>query len=135
MEGSKLSFWEFAKRQLHASVNFSVGAALLLSVLLLPENTFGRAIQVVLGLLSVIMLAEKTWKFVKRGFFHFTLEDSYVFLSALVILTLIVWLPDYIFGLSVKIAFGIAGLVLMVLAISDFLRHIKDLRQNGTKGG
>ncbi len=135
MEGSKLSFWEFAKRQFHASVNFSVGAALLLSVLLLPENTFGRAIQVVLGLLSVIMLAEKTWKFVKRGFFHFTLEDSYVFLSALVILTLIVWLPDYIFGLSVKIAFGIAGLVLMVLAISDFLRHIKDFRQNGTKGG
>ena len=126
MESQKISFWEFVKRQLHASANFLIGATLLLTVLLLPENTFGRTLQIVLGLLSVIMLGEKTWKFVKRGFLHFTLEDSYIFLSALVILTLIVWLPDYIFGLSVKIAFGIAGLVLMVLAISDFLRHIRD---------
>jgi len=128
MESQKLTFWEFAKKQLHASVNFLIGATLLLTVLLLPENTFGRTLQIVLGLLSVIMLGEKTWKFVKRGFLHFTLEDSYIFLSALVILTLIVWLPDYIFGLSVKIAFGIAGLVLMVLAISDFLRHIRDFK-------
>ncbi len=124
-----LSFWEFVKRQAHTSINFLIGAALILSVLLLPEETFGRAIQVILGLLSVIMLAEKTWKFAKRGFLHFTLEDSYIFLSAVVILTLIVWLPSYVFGLSVKIAFGIAGVVMLILSISDFLRHIKDLKR------
>ena len=124
------SLWEFVKRQLHATVNFLIGASLILAVLLLPEDKFGRDLQIILGLLSVVMLAEKTWKFVKRGFLHFSLEDSYIFLSALVILTLVVWLPGYIFGLSVKIAFGIAGLVLLVLAISDFLRHIKDFRKN-----
>ena len=124
------SLWEFVKRQLHATVNFLIGASLILAVLLLPEDKFGRDLQIILGLLSVVMLAEKTWKFVKRGFLHFSLEDSYFFLSALVILTLVVWLPGYIFGLSVKIAFGIAGLVLLVLAISDFLRHIKDFRKN-----
>ena len=124
------SLWEFVKRQLHATVNFLIGASLILAVLLLPEDMFGRDLQIILGLLSVVMLAEKTWKFVKRGFLHFSLEDSYIFLSALVILTLVVWLPGYIFGLSVKIAFGIAGLVLLVLAISDFLRHIKDFRKN-----
>ena len=124
------SLWEFVKRQLHATVNFLIGASLILAVLLLPEDKFGRDSQIILGLLSVVMLAEKTWKFVKRGFLHFSLEDSYIFLSALVILTLVVWLPGYIFGLSVKIAFGIAGLVLLVLAISDFLRHIKDFRKN-----
>jgi hypothetical protein len=123
------TLWEFVKRQLHATVNFLIGASLILAVLLLPEDKFGRDLQIILGLLSVVMLAEKTWKLVKRGFLHFSLEDSYIFLSALVILTLVVWLPGYIFGLSVKIAFGIAGLVLLVLAISDFLRHIKDFRQ------
>jgi hypothetical protein len=129
--GEKLSFTEFVKRQFHASVNFVIGASLILVVLLLPENTFGKGLQLILGILSVIMLAEKTWKFVKRGFLHFTLEDSYIFLTAIVILTLIVWLPSYIFGLSVKIAFGIAGLVILVLSISDFLRHIKDFRRDG----
>jgi hypothetical protein len=127
----KISFLEFVKRQFHASINFLIGAALILTVLLLPEDTFGRGIQIILGILSVVMLAEKTYKFAKRGFLHFSLEDSYIFLSAIVILTLIVWLPGYIFGLSVKIAFGIAGLVILILSISDFLRHIRDLRENG----
>ena len=120
---------EFFKNQLHATVNFLVGAILLLSVLLLPEATFGRVLQIILGVLSVFMLGEKTWKFIKRGFLHFGIEDAYIFLSALVILTLIVLAPDYFFGLSVKIAFGIAGLVLIVLSISDFLRHIRDFQQ------
>jgi len=128
MESNKISFWEFIKRQFHSTVNFLIGASLVLSVILLPEHVVGRLLQIVLGVLSVYMLAEKTWKFVKRGFLHFSIEDSYIFLSALVILTLIAWVPGYFFGLSVKIAFGIAGLVLMVLAISDFLRHIKDFK-------
>ena len=126
----KTSVWEFLKSQIHATVNFVIGATLLLSVLLLPEATFGRALQVILGVLSVFMLGEKTWKFIKRGFLHFSIEDAYIFLSALVILTLIVLAPDYFFGLSVKIAFGIAGLVLIVLSISDFLRHIKDFTES-----
>jgi len=125
----KTTVWEFLKAQIHATVNFLIGSVLLLSVLLLPEATFGRILQLVLGTLSVFMLAEKTWKFIKRGFLHFGIEDSYIFLSALVILTLIVLAPDYFFGLSVKIAFGIAGLVLIVLAISDFLRHVKDFQE------
>ena len=120
---------EFLKDQLHATINFIIGATLLLSVLLLPEATFGRILQIVLGVLSVFMLAEKTWKFIKSGFFKFSIEDAYIFLSALVILTLIVLAPDYFFGLSVKIAFGIAGLVLIVLSISDFLRYIKTYTQ------
>jgi hypothetical protein len=127
----KLSFLELVKNQIHPSINFLIGASLILIVLLLPEETFGRGIQIVLGILSVIMLAEKTYKFVKRGFLHFSLEDSYIFLSAIVILTLIVWLPSYVFGLSVKIAFGIAGLVILILAISDFLRHIKSFKKSG----
>ncbi len=98
----------------------------MLSVLLLSEAKVGRILEIVLGFLSIWMLAEKTWKFIKRGFLHFSLEDSYIFLSAMVILTLIAWAPDYFFGLSIKVAFGIAGLVLMLLAIFDFLRHIKD---------
>ena len=124
---------EFLKNQIHATVNFVIGASLLLSVLLLPEATFGRALQIILGVLSVFMLGEKTWKFVKRGFLHFSIEDAYIFLSALVILTVLVVAPDYIFGLTVKIAFGIAGLVLLVLSISDFLRHIRDYTQSGNK--
>ena len=129
MSGKTNPTLEFLKDQLHATINFIIGATLLLSVLLLPEATFGRILQIVLGVLSVFMLAEKTWKFVKRGFFHFGIEDAYIFLSALVILTLIVLAPDYFFGLSVKIAFGIAGLVLIVLSISDFIRHMKDYSQ------
>ena len=119
---------EFLKKQFHATLNFVIGAILLLSVLLLPEATFGRILQVILGVLSVFMLADKTWKFIRRGFLHFTLEDSYIFLSALVILTVLVVAPDYIFGLTVKIAFGIAGLVLIVLAISDFFRHLGEYK-------
>ena len=120
---------EFLKKQFHAILNFVIGSTLLLSVLFLPEATFGRILQVILGVLSVFMLADKTWKFVRRGFLHFTLEDSYIFLSALVILTVLVVAPDYIFGLTVKIAFGIAGLVLIVLAISDFFRHLGEYRR------
>ena len=62
------------------------------------------------------------------GIFHFTFEDAYIFLSAVVILTLVVWLPDYVFGLSVKIAFGIAGLVFMLISVINFLTHIKELQ-------
>jgi len=126
--------WELLKKQFHATINFAVGAALLLGVFLLPEATFGKILQIVLGGLSVFMLAEKTWKFVRRGFLHFTIEDTYIFLSAMVLLTLLVVNPDYIVGLIVKIAFGIAGLVLIILAISDFFRHIGEYR-NATSGG
>jgi len=123
-----MTFLEFLKKQAHNSANFLVGAILLLSVLLLPEATFGRWLQIILGILSVIMVALKTWKFIKMGIFHFTFEDAYIFLSAVVILTLVVWLPDYVFGLSVKIAFGIAGLVFMLISVINFLTHIKELQ-------
>ncbi len=126
----KPTFAELIRRQIHASVNFVIGALLVLGVLLLPENSFGKIIQIVLGFLSIFMLGDKTWKFVKRGFLHFSLEDSYIFLSSIVILTLVVWLPSYIFGLSLKIAFGIAGLVVIILAISDFLRHLNEFRNS-----
>jgi vacuolar-type H+-ATPase subunit I/STV1 len=125
-----MTFLEFVKKQAHNSLNFIIGATLLLSVLLLPEATFGRWLQIILGILSVIMVGLKTWKFIKQGILHFTFEDAYIFLSAVVILTLVVWLPDYIFGLSVKIAFGIAGLVLIVIAVINFLAHIKEYRKS-----
>ena len=130
MKNSNNATIEFLKKQFHATLNFVIGSTLLLSVLLLPEATFGRILQVILGALSVFMLADKTWKFIRRGFLHFTLEDSYIFLSALVILTVLVVAPDYIFGLTVKIAFGIAGLVLIVFAISDFFRHLGEYRRS-----
>ena len=130
MKNSNNATIEFLKKQFHATLNFVIGSTLLLSVLLLPEATFGRILQVILGALSVFMLADKTWKFIRRGFLHFTLEDSYIFLSALVILTVLVVAPDYIFGLTVKIAFGIAGLVLIVLAISDFFRHLGEYKRS-----
>jgi archaellum biogenesis protein FlaJ (TadC family) len=76
------------------------------------------------------MLALKTWKFFQRGLLHFTIEDAYIFISAIVILTLIAWSPAYFFGWSVKIAFGITGLVLIILAISDFFRHIPRKEEN-----
>ena len=121
---------EFLKKEFHATLNFVIGASLLLSVLLLPEATFGRALQLLLGILSVFMLADKTWKFIKRGFLNFTIEDSYIFLSAIVILTLLVVAPDYFIGLTVKIAFGIAGLVLIIFAISDFFRHLREYKRS-----
>jgi len=118
----------FLKGELRAVFNFLLGAALTLGVLLLPEDAFGRALQVVLGALSVLMLFLKVWKFLKRGFRELSLEDVYVFLSALVILTLIAWEPAYFFGLSVKIAFGVAGIVIMVLALSDAVRHAREFK-------
>lgn len=125
-----MTFLDFVKRQAHNSVNFLIGAILLLSVLLLPEATFGRWLQIILGILSVIMLGLKTWKFIRQGILHFTFEDSYIFLSAIVILTLVVWLPDYVFGLSVKIAFGISGLVFIVISVVNFLSHIKEYQRS-----
>ncbi|NPA14440.1 MAG: hypothetical protein GXN97_04565 [Aquificae bacterium] len=120
----------FLEWQIHGLVNFVIGSVLLLSVLLLPEDTFGRILQIVLGLFSIVMLALKTWKFFQRGLLHFTIEDAYIFISAIVILTLIAWSPAYFFGWSVKIAFGITGLVLIILAISDFFRHIPRKEEN-----
>jgi hypothetical protein len=136
MVNQKLSTLEFFKKQFHATVNFIVGATILISVIFLHENTFGRILQIVLVTLSIFMLAEKTWKFVKRGFLNFTIEDAYIFLSALILLILLIVNPQFIVGLIIKITFGIAGVVLMILAISDFFRHLGEYGnvQSGNKG-
>ncbi len=134
MEGSieKFTLKDFLKRQFHATVNFLIGAGLIL-IALLMGNEVGKFIEVFLGVFSILMLAEKTWKFIKRGFIHFSIEDAYIFISAIVILTLIVWQPDYFFKLQIKAAFGIVGIFLIVLSINDFLRHVKTLKEQRAK--
>jgi hypothetical protein len=120
----RLSLSENLKGQLHALVNFLIGTFLIL-IALFMGNEVGKFVEVFLGVFSILMLAEKTWKFIRRGFIHFSIEDAYIFLSAIVILTLIVWQPDYFFKLQIKAAFGIVGVFLIVLAINDFLRRAK----------